>query len=71
MITGSAAPALRSFPLFYFRLRAFSIQRAQLSRSLEKPRKVIVIPKSKDQREIRIRTVDDTQVVVKIKIVHL
>ena len=71
MITGSAAPVLRSFPLFYFRLRAFSIRRAQLSRSLEKPRKVIVIPKSKDQREIRIRTVDDTQVVVKIKIVHL
>ena len=29
------APSLPSFLPFYFRLRAFSIQRAQLSRSLE------------------------------------
>ena len=35
MITGSAAPALPSFPPFYFRVCAFSIQRTQLSRSLE------------------------------------
>ena len=35
MITGSAAPSLPSFLLFYFHLRALSIQRAQLSRSLE------------------------------------
>ena len=35
MITGSAAPSLPSFLPFYFRLRAFSIQRARLSRSLE------------------------------------
>ena len=35
MITGSAAPSLPSFLPFYLRLRALSIQRAQLSRSLE------------------------------------
>ena len=35
MITGSAAHSLPSFLLFYFCLRALSIQRAQLSRSLE------------------------------------
>ena len=35
MITGSAAPSLPSFLLFYFHLRALSIQRAQLFRSLE------------------------------------
>ena len=35
MITGSAAPSLPSFLLFYFHLRALSIQRAQLPRSLE------------------------------------
>ena len=35
MITGSPAPSLPSFLLFYFHLRALSIQRAQLSRSLE------------------------------------
>ena len=35
MITGSAAPALPSFLPFYFRVRAFSIQRTRLSRSLE------------------------------------
>ena len=35
MITGFAAPSLPSFLPFYFRLRALSIQRAQLSRSLE------------------------------------
>ena len=35
MITGSAAPALPSFLPFYFRLRAFSIQQARLSWSLE------------------------------------
>ena len=34
-ITGSAAPALPSFIPFYFRLHSFSIQQAQLSRSLE------------------------------------
>ena len=35
MITGPAAPSFPSFLLFYFRFRAPSIQRAQLSRSLE------------------------------------
>ena len=35
MITGSAAHSLPCFLLFYFCLRALSIQRAQLSRSLE------------------------------------
>ena len=35
MITGSAAPSLPSFLPFYFRLRAFSVQRALLSRSVE------------------------------------
>ena len=35
MITGSAAPPLPSFLPFYFRLRALSIQRTRLSRSLQ------------------------------------
>ena len=35
MITGSVAPPLPSFLPFYFRLRAFSIQRTRLSRSLQ------------------------------------
>ena len=35
MITASAAPSLPSFLPLYFCLRAFSIQRARLSRSLE------------------------------------
>ena len=35
MITGSTAPSLPSFLLFYFCLCALSIQRTQLSRSLE------------------------------------
>ena len=35
MISGSAAPSVPSFLLFYFCLRALSIQRAQLSRSLK------------------------------------
>ena len=35
MITGSAAPSVPSFLLFYFCLRALSIQWAQLSRSLK------------------------------------
>ena len=38
MITGFTAPALPSFLPFYFRLRAFLIQRAGLSRSLEQAR---------------------------------
>ena len=40
MITGSSGPALPSFLPFYFRVRAFSIQRARLSRSLEQANKV-------------------------------
>ena len=35
MIAGSTAPSLPSFLPFYFRVRAFSLQRARLSRSLE------------------------------------
>ena len=35
MITGSVDPPLPSFLPFYFRLRAFSIQRTRLSRSLQ------------------------------------
>ena len=37
-IIGVRAPALPSFPTFYFHLRAFSMQRARLSRSLEQAR---------------------------------
>ena len=39
MITGSAAPSLPSFLPFYFRVRAFSIQRARLSRSPEQAKR--------------------------------
>ena len=54
MITGSAAPARPSFLLFYFRLRAFSIQRARQSRSQEQAILMVASGRNRAWRKLEI-----------------